>query len=184
MVARKRKTDFIHGLSVYWYSCWYSGSLACTGNRAEAASSEEVVSSSNDYRYVMTNNDGKLQVNQKEVNLSWVRSYNISTTGYSFTRRQSILGFTSDITNISFGSYTSKYTGQIDNAFLINLSKVHENFSEMTYRQSGMQVGEWTISNYNVLGQLTPTDVYNYQVANLSLVVNADTGQVVDFTPS
>ncbi|WP_416293745.1 fibronectin type III domain-containing protein [Paenibacillus illinoisensis] len=151
------------------------------GNRAEAASSEEVVSSSNDYRYVMTNNDGKLQVNQKEVNLSWVRSYNVSTTGYSFTRRQSILGFTTDITNISFGSYTSKYTGQIDNAFLINLSKVHENFSEMTYRQSGMQVGEWTISNYNVLGQLTPTDVYNYQVANLSLVVNADTGQVVDF---
>ena len=182
MVARKRKNGFYSWtvrLLVFMLVFGQFGVYG--GNRAEAASSGEVVSSSNDYRYVMTNNDGKLQVNQKEVNLSWVRSYNVSTTGYSFTRRQSILGFKSDITSISFGSYNSKYTGQIDNAFLINLSKVHENFSEMTYRQSGMQVGEWTISNYNVLGQLTPTDVYNYQVANLSLVVNADTGQVVDF---
>jgi bifunctional pyridoxal-dependent enzyme with beta-cystathionase and maltose regulon repressor activities len=151
------------------------------GNRAHAATSNGIVSSSNDYQYVMTNNNGKLQVNQRDVNLSWVRSYNISTTGYSFTRRQSILGFTSDITNISFGSYTSKYTGQIDNAFLIDLSKVRENFTEMTYRQSGMEVGQWTISNYNVLGQLTPVDVYNYDVRQLSLVVNADTGEVVDF---
>ncbi|MFC9711149.1 fibronectin type III domain-containing protein, partial [Paenibacillus sp. NPDC056933] len=151
------------------------------GNRAHAATSNGIVSSSNDYQYVMTNNNGKLQVNQKDVNLSWVRSYNISTTGYSFTRRQSILGFTSDITNISFGSYTSKYSGQIDNAFLIDLSKVRENFTEMTYRQSGMEVGQWTISNYNVLDQLTPVDVYNYDVRQLSLVVNADTGEVVDF---
>ncbi|MFJ2046234.1 hypothetical protein ACIOBL_21750 [Paenibacillus taichungensis] len=151
------------------------------GNRADAATSNGIVSSSNDYQYVMTNNNGKLQVNQRDVNLSWVRSYNISTTGYSFTRRQSILGFTSDITNISFGSYTSKYTGQIDNAFLIDLSKVRDYFTEMTYRQSGMEVGQWTISNYNVLGQLTPVDVYNYDVRQLSLVVNADTGEVVDF---
>ncbi|MGP3783260.1 fibronectin type III domain-containing protein [Paenibacillus sp. 1A_MP2] len=151
------------------------------GNRADAATSSGIVSSSNDFQYVMTNNNGKLQVNQKDVNLSWVRSYNISTTGYSFTRRQSILGFTSDITNISFGSYTSKYAGQIDNAFLIDLSKVREISTEMTYRQSGMEVGQWTISNYNVLGQLTPVDVYNYDVRQLSLVVNADTGEVVDF---
>ncbi|KGP80885.1 MULTISPECIES: fibronectin type III domain-containing protein [unclassified Paenibacillus] len=151
------------------------------GNRANAATGSGIVSSSNDFQYVMTNNNGKLQVNQRDVNLSWVRSYNISTTGYSFTRRQSILGFTSDITNISFGSYTSKYTGQIDNAFLIDLSKVREYFTEMTYRQSGMEVGQWTISNYNVLGQLTPVDVYNYDVRQLSLVVNADTGEVVDF---
>ncbi|CAM3234604.1 fibronectin type III domain-containing protein [Paenibacillus taichungensis] len=151
------------------------------GNRANAATNNGVVSSSNDFQYVMTNNNGKLQVNQKDVDLSWVRSYNISTTGYSFTRRQSILGFTSDITNISFGSYTSKYTGQIDNAFLIDLSKVRDYFTEMTYRQSGMEVGQWTISNYNVLGQLTPVDVYNYDVRQLSLIVNADTGEVVDF---
>jgi bifunctional pyridoxal-dependent enzyme with beta-cystathionase and maltose regulon repressor activities len=151
------------------------------GNRANAATGSGIVSSSNDFQYVMTNNNGKLQVNQRDVNLSWVRSYNISTTGYSFTRRQSILGFTSDITNISFGSYTSKYTGQIDNAFLIDLSKIREYFTEMTYRQSGMEVGQWTISNYNVLGQLTPVDVYNYDVRQLSLVVNADTGEVVDF---
>ncbi|MGC5774380.1 fibronectin type III domain-containing protein [Paenibacillus pabuli] len=151
------------------------------GNRADAATSSGIVSSSNDFQYVMTNNNGKLQVNQKDVNLSWVRSYNISTTGYSFTRRQSILGFASDITNISFGSYTSKYAGQIDNAFLIDLSKVREISTEMTYRQSGMEVGQWTISNDNVLGQLTPADVYNYDVRQLSLVVNADTGEVVDF---
>ncbi|WFR64331.1 fibronectin type III domain-containing protein [Paenibacillus amylolyticus] len=129
----------------------------------------------------MTNNNGQLEVNQKSVKLSWARSYNISSTGYSFTRMQSILGFTSDITNISFGSYTSKYAGQIDNAFLIDLSKVREIATEMTYRQPYNQVGQWEITHYNVLGQLTPIDVYDYDVRQLSLVVNADTGEVVDF---
>ncbi|WP_143786456.1 fibronectin type III domain-containing protein [Paenibacillus amylolyticus] len=151
------------------------------GNRAHAAVVSGIVSSSNDYQYVMTNNNGQLEVNQKSVKLSWARSYNISSTGYSFTRMQSILGFTSDITNISFGSYASKYAGQIDNAFLIDLSKVREIATEMTYRQPYNQVGQWEITHYNVLGQLTPIDVYDYDVRQLSLVVNADTGEVVDF---
>ncbi|MEK4665331.1 fibronectin type III domain-containing protein [Priestia sp. FSL H7-0729] len=151
------------------------------GNRAHAAVGSGIVSSSNDYQYVMTNNNGQLEVNQKSVKLSWARSYNISSTGYSFTRMQSILGFPSDITNISFGSYTSKYAGQIDNAFLIDLSKVREIATEMTYRQPYNQVGQWDITHYNVLGQLTPIDVYDYDVRQLSLVVNADTGEVVDF---
>lgn len=151
------------------------------GNRAYAAVGSGIVSSSNDYQYVMTNNNGQLEVNQKSVKLSWARSYNISSTGYSFTRMQSILGFTSDITNISFGSYTSKYSGQIDNAFLIDLSKVREIATEMTYRQPYNQVGQWEITHYNVLGQLTPIDVYDYDIRQLSLVVNADTGEVVDF---
>ncbi|WP_339806419.1 fibronectin type III domain-containing protein [Paenibacillus sp. FSL R5-0766] len=151
------------------------------GNRAHAAVGSGIVSSSNDYQYVLTNNNGQLQVNQKSVKLGWVRSYEISSTGYSFTRMQSILGFTSDITNISFGSYTSKYAGQIDNAFLIDLSKVREIATEMTYRQPYNQVGQWEITHYNVLGQLTPIDVYDYDVRQLSLVVNADTGEVVDF---
>ncbi|MGX1829408.1 fibronectin type III domain-containing protein [Paenibacillus taichungensis] len=182
MVAGKRKNGFyLWTVRLLVLMLVFGQFGVYGGNRADAATSNGIVSSSNDYQYVMTNNNGKLQVNQREVNLSWVRSYNISTTGYSFTRRQSILGFTSDITNISFGSYTSKYTGQIDNAFLIDLSKVRDYFTEMTYRQSGMEVGQWTISNYNVLGQLTPVDVYNYDVRQLSLVVNADTGEVVDF---
>ncbi|WP_405154148.1 fibronectin type III domain-containing protein [Paenibacillus sp. FSL K6-0108] len=182
MVAGKRKNGFyLWTVRLLVLMLVFGQFGVYGGNRADAATSNSIVSSSNDYQYVMTNNNGKLQVNQKDVDLSWVRSYNISTTGYSFTRRQSILGFTSDITNISFGSYTSKYSGQIDNAFLIDLSKVRENFTEMTYRQSGMEVGQWTISNYNVLGQLTPVDVYNYDVRQLSLVVNADTGEVVDF---
>ncbi|WP_160319727.1 fibronectin type III domain-containing protein, partial [Paenibacillus xylanivorans] len=182
MVAGKRKNGFyLWTVRLLVLMLVFGQFGVYGGNRAHAATSNGIVSSSNDFQYVMTYNNGKLQVNQRDVNLSWVRSYNISTTGYSFTRRQSILGFTSDITNISFGSYTSKYTGQIDNAFLIDLSKVRENFTEMTYRQSGMEVGQWTISNYNVLGQLTPVDVYNYDVRQLSLVVNADTGEVVDF---
>ncbi|PIH58354.1 fibronectin type III domain-containing protein [Paenibacillus sp. LK1] len=182
MVAGKRKNGFyLWTVRLLVLMLVFGQFGVYGGNRADAATSNGIVSSSNDYQYVMTNNNGKLQVNQRDVNLSWVRSYNISTTGYSFTRRQSILGFTSDITNISFGSYTSKYTGQIDNAFLIDLSKVRDYFTEMTYRQSGMEVGQWTISNYNVLGQLTPVDVYNYDVRQLSLVVNADTGEVVDF---
>ncbi|WP_339257659.1 fibronectin type III domain-containing protein [Paenibacillus sp. FSL R5-0713] len=182
MVAGKRKNGFyLWTVRLLVFMLVFGQFGVYGGNRAHAAVGSGIVSSSNDYQYVMTNNNGQLEVNQKSVKLSWARSYNISSTGYSFTRMQSILGFTSDITNISFGSYTSKYAGQIDNAFLIDLSKVREIATEMTYRQPYNQVGQWEITHYNVLGQLTPIDVYDYDVRQLSLVVNADTGEVVDF---
>lgn len=182
MVAGKRKNGFyLWTVRLLVFMLVFGQFGVYGGNRAHAAVGSGVISSSNDYQYVMTNDNGQLQVNQKSVKLSWARSYNISSTGYSFTRMQSILGFTSDITNISFGSYTSKYSGQIDNAFLIDLSKIREIATEMTYRQPYNQVGEWTITHYNVLGQLTPIDVHDYDVRQLSLVVNADTGEVVDF---
>ncbi|MEK4276648.1 fibronectin type III domain-containing protein [Paenibacillus sp. FSL R7-0026] len=182
MVAGKRKNGFyLWTVRLLVFMLVFGQFGVYGGNRAYAAVGSGIVSSSNDYQYVMTNNNGQLEVNQKSVKLSWARSYNISSTGYSFTRMQSILGFTSDITNISFGSYTSKYSGQIDNAFLIDLSKVREIATEMTYRQPYNQVGQWEITHYNVLGQLTPIDVYDYDIRQLSLVVNADTGEVVDF---
>ncbi|MGN7415152.1 fibronectin type III domain-containing protein [Paenibacillus sp. SAF-068] len=182
MVAGKRKNGFyLWTVRLLVFMLVFGQFGVYGGNRAHAAVGSGIVSSSNDYQYVLTNNNGQLEVNQKSVKLSWARSYNISSTGYSFTRMQSVLGFTSDITNISFGSYTSKYAGQIDNAFLIDLSKVREIATEMTYRQPYNQVGQWTITNYNVLGQVTPIDVYDYDVRQLSLVVNADTGEVVDF---
>ncbi|MEN1989201.1 fibronectin type III domain-containing protein [Paenibacillus hubeiensis] len=155
----------------------YGGEVA----QAAAVGGGTIVSASNDYRYVMTKDGGKLQVNQKDINLSWVRSYSVSTTGYSFTRRQSVLGNVDYITEIQFGSYNSKYAGQIDHAFFVDFSRIYETYSEMTYRQSGMNVGQWTITNDDVLGLPTPTYVYDYQESPLTLVVNADTGEVVDF---
>ncbi|MCZ4148837.1 hypothetical protein BZG21_30840, partial [Escherichia coli] len=155
----------------------YGGEVA----QAAAVGGETIVSASKDYRYVMTKDGGKLQVNQKDIDLSWVRSYSVSATGYSFTRRQSVLGNVDYITKVQFGSYSSKYAGQIDHAFFVDFSRIYETYSEMTYRQSGMNVGQWTIIHDDVLGLPTPTYVYDYQANPLTLVVNADTGEGVDF---
>ncbi|WP_153028281.1 fibronectin type III domain-containing protein [Paenibacillus amylolyticus] len=151
------------------------------GNRAHAAIGSGIVSSSNDYQYVLTNNNGQLQVNQKSVKLSWARSYEISTSGYSFRRSQSINGAVEDITKISFGSYTSTYTGKVTNAFIIDFGEVWEYYTTMEYRQSGTNVGVWKSSTVDEFGITTPRYVQSYEATQLSLVINADTGAVVDF---
>ncbi|WP_181150909.1 fibronectin type III domain-containing protein [Paenibacillus sp. PCH8] len=151
------------------------------GNRAHAAIGSGIVSSSNDYQYVLTNNNGQLQVNQKLVKLSWARSYEISTSGYSFRRSQSINGAAEDITKISFGSYTSTYAGKVTNAFIIDFAEVWEYYTTMEYRQSGTNVGVWNNSTVDEFGMTTPRYVQSYEATQLSLVINADTGAVVDF---
>ncbi|WP_339179843.1 fibronectin type III domain-containing protein [Paenibacillus sp. FSL R5-0701] len=151
------------------------------GNRADAAVGSGIVSSSNDYQYVLTNNNGQLQVNQKSVKLGWVRSYEISTSGYSFRRSQSINGAVEDITKISFGSYTSTYAGKVTNAFIIDFAEVWEYYTTMEYRQSGTNVGVWNNSTVDEFGMTTPRYVQSYEATQLSLVINADTGAVVDF---
>jgi len=151
------------------------------GNRAHAAVGSGIVSSSNDYQYVMTNNNGQLEVNQKSVKLSWARSHEISASGYFFSRSQSINGAVEDITKISFGSYTSTYAGKVTNAFIIDFAEVWEYYSTMEFNQSGNSVGVWKSSTVDEFGMTTPRYVQSYEATQLSLVINADTGVVVDF---
>ncbi|WP_264935049.1 fibronectin type III domain-containing protein [Paenibacillus sp. LS1] len=182
MVAGKRKNGFYLWtvrLLVFMLVIGQFGVYG--GNRAHAAVGSGIVSSSNDYQYVLTNNNGQLQVNQKSVKLSWARSYEISTSGYSFRRSQSINGAVEDITKISFGSYTSTYTGKVTNAFIIDFGEVWEYYTTMEYRQSGTNVGVWNNSTVDEFGMTTPRYVQSYEATQLSLVVNADTGAVVDF---
>ncbi|WP_143813262.1 fibronectin type III domain-containing protein [Paenibacillus sp. RU5M] len=151
------------------------------GNRAHAATSSRVVSSNYDYRYVLSEQDGNLSVNQKPIDLGWARSYSFSATGYSFSRMQSVRGTVPKMTNVSFGSYTSTYAGKINNAILIDFSEVWHYYTVMEYRQSGTNVGGWNISHVDEFGYETPRYVQSYEASQLSLVVNADTGTVVDF---
>ncbi|WP_338540820.1 fibronectin type III domain-containing protein [Paenibacillus tundrae] len=151
------------------------------GNRAEAATSGTIVSSNKDYRYVLTRQGDTLSVNQEPIDLGWARSYSLSTTGYSFSRSQSIRGTVQDITNVTFGSYTSTYAGKVNNAILIDFNEVWEYYSVMEFRQYGMEPGYWNNSKVDEFGMETPRYVQSYEATQLSLVVDADTGKVVDF---
>ncbi|GAS84629.1 unknown protein [Paenibacillus amylolyticus] len=51
----------------------------------------------------------------------------------------------------------------------------------MEYRQSGTNVGVWKSSTVDEFGITTPRYVQSYEATQLSLVINADTGAVVDF---
>ncbi|MBY0117300.1 hypothetical protein H7K48_14455 [Paenibacillus xylanexedens] len=182
MVAGKRKNGFyLWTVRLLVFMLVFGQFGVYGGNRAHAAVGSGIVSSSNDYQYVLTNNNGQLQVNQKSVNLSWARSYEISTSGYSFRRSQSINGAVGDITKISFGSYTSTYTGKVTNAFIVDFAEVWEYYTTMEYRQSGTNVGVWKNSTVDEFGMTTPRYVQSYEATQLSLVINADTGAVVDF---
>ncbi|NMI03915.1 fibronectin type III domain-containing protein [Paenibacillus sp. SZ31] len=182
MVAGKRKNRFyLWTVRLLVFMLVFGQFGVYGGNRAHAAVGSGIVSSSNDYQYVLTNNNGQLQVNQKSVNLSWARSYEISTSGYSFRRSQSINGAVGDITKISFGSYTSTYTGKVTNAFIVDFAEVWEYYTTMEYRQSGTNVGVWKNSTVDEFGMTTPRYVQSYEATQLSLVINADTGAVVDF---
>ncbi|MDO7906791.1 fibronectin type III domain-containing protein [Paenibacillus sp. JX-17] len=150
------------------------------GKQVYAAAADGVWSSSSNYSFVMHSQDGKLYVNQKAVDLSWKRDYSVSATGYFFSRSQSILGNLNDILKVSYGSYNSSYSGNVPHAFLIDFDKLWELYSTMEYRQSGMNVGVWNNSNVDVFGLPTPRDVYSFETKSLALVVNADTGTVVD----
>ncbi|MEK4372094.1 fibronectin type III domain-containing protein [Paenibacillus sp. FSL R5-0473] len=182
VVAGKRKNGFyLWTVRLLVFMLVFGQFGVYGGNRAHAAVGSGVISSSNDYQYVMTNDNGQLQVNQKSVNLSWARSYEISTSGYSFRRSQSINGAVGDITKISFGSYTSTYTGKVTNAFIVDFAEVWEYYTTMEYRQSGTNVGVWKNSTVDEFGMTTPRYVQSYEATQLSLVINADTGAVVDF---
>ncbi|WP_339311041.1 fibronectin type III domain-containing protein [Paenibacillus sp. FSL k6-2145] len=182
VVAGKRKNGFyLWTVRLLVFMLVFGQFGVYGGNRAHAAVGSGIVSSSNDYQYVLTNNNGQLQVNQKSVKLGWVRSYEISTSGYSFRRSQSINGAVEDITKISFGSYTSTYTGKVTNAFIIDFAEVWEYYTTMEYRQSGTNVGVWNNSTVDEFGMTTPRYVQSYEATQLSLVINADTGAVVDF---
>nr|WP_161556967.1 fibronectin type III domain-containing protein [Paenibacillus amylolyticus] len=151
------------------------------GNQAHAATSNRVVSSSYDYHYVLTEQDGNLRVNQKAIDLRWAREYKLNASGYSFSRRQAVTATVPKMTNVAFGTYTSTYAGKVEKAIMIDFSEIWHYYTVMEYRQSGTSVGQWDISHVDVFGYETPRYVQNFEATQLSLVVNADTGVVVDF---
>ncbi|MFX3687993.1 MAG: fibronectin type III domain-containing protein [Paenibacillus sp.] len=182
MVAGKRKNGFyLWTVRLLVFMLVFGQFGVYGGNRAHAATSSGVVSSSYDYRYVLSVQNGRLNVNQKPIDLSWVREYSFSATGYSFSRRQSVLGTVGNMTNASFGSYTSTYAGKVNNAILIDFSEIWHYYTVMEFSQSGTNVGGWNISHEDVFGYETPRYVQRHEATQLSLVINADTGVVVDF---
>ncbi|MCP1137443.1 fibronectin type III domain-containing protein [Paenibacillus polysaccharolyticus] len=182
MVAGKRKNGvYLWTVRLLVFMLVFGQFGVYGGNRAHAATSSRVVSSSYDYHYVLTEQDGNLRVNQKAIDLRWARDYSLNSSGYSFSRRQSVSGTVPKMTNVAFGTYTSTYAGKVEKAIMIDFSEIWHYYTVMEYRQSGTSVGQWDISHVDVFGYETPRYVQNFEATQLSLVVNADTGVVVDF---
>ncbi len=182
MVVGRRKNGFyLWTVRVLVFMLVFGQFGVYGGNWAHAATSSRVVSSSYDYHYVLTEQDGNLRVNQKAIDLRWARDYSLNSSGYSFSRRQSVSGTVPKMTNVAFGTYTSTYAGKVEKAIMIDFSEIWHYYTVMEYRQSGTSVGQWDISHVDVFGYETPRYVQNFEATQLSLVVNADTGVVVDF---
>lgn len=146
------------------------------GNRANAAVGQEgVLVSSNDSQYVLYLQEGKLRANMNQVELRWQRSENIPTSTLPSFKSQLIVGETNDISQASFGTYHSTYTGEVKHAFVVEFNKLWEEYHQVDFVN-----GDWLFSETDPLGNVTPIDVYDTQVEPLSLVINAETGQVVD----
>ena len=115
-------------------------------------------------------------------NMNWERVLENSWSTGSFKRSQSISYFkgASSIVAAVDGSYSSPYTGTVQKALFIQVKKVHMINSEMTYTQSGTSPGQWVIKRTDVFGLETPRYTEDFDPTSY-LVINADTGKVVDF---
>ncbi|WP_145051461.1 fibronectin type III domain-containing protein [Paenibacillus xylanexedens] len=136
---------------------------------------EGVLASSNDSNYVLYLQDGKLKSNANPVELMWNRSESVSNATKPTARSQAILGLVNDISEVSYGTYQSTYTGEVKHAFLVEFSKLHED-----YFQVEIVNGESVISRNDPLGLVTPTSVSKTETELLNLVINAETGRVID----
>ncbi|NEU62437.1 fibronectin type III domain-containing protein [Paenibacillus sp. ALJ109b] len=146
------------------------------GSRAYAASVQGgVLYFSNDSQFVLYVQEGKLKSNMNQVQLRWQRSENIPTSTLPSFKSQLIAGETNDISQVSFGTYHSTYTGEVKHAFVVEFNKLWEEYHQVDFVN-----GDWLFSETDPLGNVTPIDVYDTQVEPLSLVINAETGQVVD----
>ncbi len=61
--------------------------------------------------------DGKLKSNANPVDLMWNRSESVSNATKPTARSQAILGLVNDISEVSYGTYQSNYTGEVKHAF-------------------------------------------------------------------
>ncbi|MCC3379703.1 fibronectin type III domain-containing protein, partial [Paenibacillus sp. UY79] len=146
---------------------------------AFAADKDTILSASSDYGQVLVKRGDAIYANERRVSFSWVRNDSFSAKGYSFSRYLSASGTEADVQSAQFGSYTSDYTGYIPHAFVVSLDKIYFISSVMEYKQNGMEVGKWTRSSEDAFGLQTPRNVYSYETP-VKLVINADTGVVVD----
>ena len=136
--------------------------------------------------YVMyTTSSNVLKVNGKTVPFEWERNFDFSYGGGYTHRHQSVsYGLDNMYGEIEFGSYSATNYGSIPNAFRFKVSNVSYYYFYSTY-QSGNPPYYYSTS-LDVAGLPTPrtTDVIDdteEEFGPLHLVVNADTGQVVDF---
>lgn len=177
MVAGKRKNGFyLWTVRLLVLMLVFGQFGVYGGSRAYAATVQGgVLSSSNDSQFVLYVQEGKLKSNMNQVQLRWQRSENIPTSTLPSFKSQLIVGETNDISQVSFGTYHSTYTGEVKHAFVVEFNKLWEEYHQVDFVN-----GDWLFSETDPLGNVTPIDVYNTQVEPLSLVINAETGQVVD----
>jgi hypothetical protein len=133
--------------------------------------------------YTTTANE--LKVNGKTVPFKWERKYYFSWGGGYSQRTQSVsYGLGNMYGDIEFGSYSATYYGYIPNVFRFKVSQVSY-MHHRSYYQSGIPpIYESDFSD--VTGRVTPrtTDYIDDlapELGPLHLIVNADTGEVVDF---
>jgi len=161
-----------------------TGSLGLT--QAYAASAQVLYIAPDASVILIKDDAGDLYVNGEKIsqqgNMNWQRVLENSWSGGSFRRSQSI-GYhngKSSIVAAVDGTYNSPYTGLVPKALFLQVKTVHMINSEMSYSQSGTSPGQWVIKRTDVFGLETPRYTEDFDPTSY-LVINADTGKVVDF---
>jgi len=133
--------------------------------------------------YTTTNNE--LKINNNVVPFKWERRHYVGWgSGYN-QRTQSIsYGLDKMYGAVEFGSYNATYYGSIPNVFRFKVTNVSYMHHRSYYQSGTTPIYESDFSD--VLGLRTPRTTEDFddmlpELGPLHLVVNADTGEVVDF---
>lgn len=122
-----------------------------------------------DYKYVVTMDSNKnVYINGKSVNIDWKREYNLNYPGggYDYRSQEVSKRADSELIGAQYGTYTSTYTGTISHAFNLIIKNPQYMYWYTHYPNGGP-------STHDQINEPIPISV--------SLIINADTGTVVDF---
>ncbi|MBP2001913.1 hypothetical protein J2Z69_002969 [Paenibacillus shirakamiensis] len=170
-----------------------SGLLFGSASSADADENVLAVTPGSDY-VLYTTSDGNLYINGIAIGnqLKWERNYYFNyqiacsgdpahTCGAYTTRNQSIVGKVADLDkkSIRYGSYSSTYTGEVPHAFEVIVDRALYSYFYSHFEGGPNTIHE--IDQTDITGKGTPryTDAFD---SSVRLIINADTGTVVDFS--
>ena len=142
-----------------------------------------VLSIDANYNILYKTLDGKLNLNGKQVDLNWHRDYYFAPPGGGYTSRNQSITYLDGVTQIlgaTNGTYSSNYTGNVKNAFIVRVTHVQYMYWYTKYYNGGPLQHSQT----DLLGEETPrqTDISSSNPDYpMYLIIDATKGTVIDF---